>query len=55
MTRLSAFWDCMAYILLDVGLHIAVFPFYPIDVCFQNAFLPFYQCSEFVPVINWPP
>ncbi len=27
-TRLTAFWDCMAYILLDVGLHIASFPFY---------------------------
>ncbi len=50
------FLDCMAYILLDVGLHIASFPFYPIDACFHNSFLSFYQCSRSDgPVINWPP
>jgi hypothetical protein len=57
MTRLPAFWDCMAFILLDVDLHIASFPFYILSMpAFRMHSCLFYQCSgSGGPVINWPP
>jgi hypothetical protein len=54
--RLPAFLGLDGLHSVGVGLPIASFPFYPIDACLHNAFLPFCQCSSFGgPVINWLP